>query len=483
MENFDFQNKYTERVHMKLLKKDKDNYEKYIHDISEGNFFDDGDNDINQNMTIELDCFQAIELYTRTNSRKIKKMFYGFVRLAENNQIKYSRLKNEADKTIKTIIEKVDHSYIGILNDFIINCNLKYISHMTMSINCVGPNLFRMVYNYYLTDFARYKYWLLSCPNVKKSLRIIPKYRLGKTILNFIIMTGNQRKRNEVGKLEHKIYAEINKHIKKLAPGILTKIYRKIPCSLVASYETNLELFVLKDYVVEIPRKRTWFFDTLIMAGGHKDRYIDMNYGNIFVPLNFDNINNDIMMKQFRTNFFVSPIQNLAWINIVCYLLYNQRLLIESMKNIQYENDIYGKNMNVSIFKKKLRKIIPTLELLKSSYESEKFYYENPIDNTIKYILDLGQGNSLEYFSDYKKRIDVLTSSIEKEARNIKEMYLDNYSEINTNINKRLQWIAIVITLIALLQAFFQCSVKRDEKDVINERKYEYNGIIGKTHP
>jgi hypothetical protein len=53
---------------------------------------------------------------------------------------------------------------------------------------------------------------------------------------------------------------------------------------------------------------------------------------------------------------------------------------------MQYENDIYGKNMNTGMFKRKLRKIIPTLELLKSGYESEKFYYDNPIDNSIKYI-------------------------------------------------------------------------------------------------
>jgi hypothetical protein len=478
MEEFDFQNKYTKKIHMKFLKKDKDKYEKFIESLLMGSFFDDGDNEINRNMKIELDCFQVIELYTRSNIKKIEKMFYGFVRLIENRQTKYSKLRSEADKTIKTIIEKVDHSYMGVLNDFVINCNLQYIKYITMSINCVGPNLFRMIYNCYLTDFAMYKYWLLSCPKVNKLLEITPKYRFGKTILNFSVITGNQRKRDKIKIIEHNIYIEINKYIQKIAPGILTKIYKKIPCSLVASYEKNYELLVLKDYVIEIPIKKTSFFDTIIRAGGHNDRYIDKKYGNVFVPLNFENNNNDILMKQFRTNTYISPVQNLAWINIVYFLLYNQRLLIESMKNMQYENDIYGKNMNTSAFKKKLRKIIPTLELLKSSYESEKFYYENPIDNSIQYVLEFGNGKEMEYFSEYRKHIDILMNSLEKEIKNIKEVYLNNYNEINININKRLQWIAVFIALIALFQAYFQCSIKKEGKNINDTVKYEYNETL-----
>ena len=136
--------------------------------------------------------------------------------------------------------------------------------------------------------------------------------------------------------------------------------------------------------------------------------------------------------------------------------------------------------MDTNKFKEKLRKIIPTLELLKSSYESENFYYEKSLENSIKYFLDLGHEYEVEYFSDYRERIQYLMDFLEKEIKFIKEIYLDNYNEINASINKRLQWIAIVITLIALFQAFFQCSVSNERKNINDEKKYEFNETICK---
>ena len=63
MEDIDFKNEKTKRIHEKLLKNDKGNYQQYLyHRVSD--FFDGGVNEKPNNTSITFDCFQATELYT-----------------------------------------------------------------------------------------------------------------------------------------------------------------------------------------------------------------------------------------------------------------------------------------------------------------------------------------------------------------------------------------------------------------------------------
>jgi len=81
------------------------------------------------------------------------------------------------------------------------------------------------------------------------------------------------------------IYKEINKYLSSIAPGIFTNVYKKIPCTMIALYETVPEFIITKNYAVYIDPERTSFFDAIITSGGQYDRYIDKNCGNTFIPL------------------------------------------------------------------------------------------------------------------------------------------------------------------------------------------------------
>ena len=74
MESIEFMNKRTEKIHRRLLKFDKGDYQKYL-DSTVTDFFEGGDNGKNNNTTIEFDYFQAIELYNRANRKKVEKSF------------------------------------------------------------------------------------------------------------------------------------------------------------------------------------------------------------------------------------------------------------------------------------------------------------------------------------------------------------------------------------------------------------------------
>jgi len=169
METFDFKNKKTEKLHKKLLKKDKGDFQQFL-DSKLVDLFDGGYNGKNNDTTIKFDCFQAIELYSRANKKKIEKMFSKFVTLCNDNEGKYRRLKNDANENVQKIIDRVDHSYTAWLIDFRLKCNLKYVSFITMTLDCMGPNLFKLVFNCSLSDLAKYKYWLYACLNVQKEL-------------------------------------------------------------------------------------------------------------------------------------------------------------------------------------------------------------------------------------------------------------------------------------------------------------------------
>jgi len=453
MRKFDYKNNYTKKIHEKLIKTDKGEYQKYLYNTF-SEYFDGGNNEILNNAKISFDCFQAIEVYSRTNKKKVEKIFSKLVKLCRNNVYKYSNLRNVANENIYKIIDRTDHSYIAKLIEFKINCELKYISYINLTLDCIGPNLFKFIFNCELTDFAKYKYWLYACPNVLTELEIKRELALGK--INISKITGNQRKRSMLKKHTHNIYNEINRYIASIAPGIFTNIYKKIPCTMSAVYDIQNEYIITESYVIYNELKRTNFFNNIHTFNRQNDRYINNDNGNTFIPIKYDIMpDDDILMMYYRTNNLLPS--DMAWINIVYFLLHEQKNLIEMLKNEHYENDIYGKTIKIKDYKNKMRKIEPLLSLIKTSFNPDKFSFKDYYNTYNDYVMSFDDENKIYFYNEYKERIDYLLREIDKEVISIKEIYSSNYTEINTKLSRRLQWIAIFMALITVLQAFSQC--------------------------
>jgi hypothetical protein len=464
MDKLEFKNKKTKTIHERLLKNDKGNYQNFLNS-SLPDLFYRGSNGINDSIKISFDSFQAIELYSRSNKKNIEKMFSNFVNLCEKGNKKYSLLRSMANENVEKIVEKVNDSYLALLTDFKIICNLKYISHVNMTLECMGPSLVKIIFNCTLTDFARYYYWMYACPNVPKELDIKRKIHFGKTTLNFIKTIGLQRKKNMLREHTIKIYKEISKYISSIAPGIFSNIYKKIPCTLIASYVAIPEYILTKNYSILIEQVDTSFFDNIINFNGNCERFVDNDSGNAFIPLKSDILSNDdIIMKYFGANSNLPS--GMAWLNVIYFILRSQNTLIEMLKSAYYESDIYGKEIDIKQFKKKMRKISPLLKLIKSSYGSKVFSFDYLYETYNKYIYKIGDDYSIKFLDEYKKRIDYLLNSMEVEIASIKEIYYDNYNEINSKINIKLQWIAIFIAIITILQAFFQCQGNKRDNEI-----------------
>jgi len=456
LNDLEFKNKRTEKLHKKLLRIDKGNYQKFLNNTL-ADFFEGGDNGKNDNIKIYFDCFQFIELYSRSNKKRIERIFAKFIDLCQTSDRKYTSLKNTADEIIQKIVDKVDHSFVTLLTDFNIQ--------LTMSLDCIGPNLFKIIFNCWLSDFAKYKYWIYACPNVIKELEVIRKFQKGKNFLNFSKTAGIQRKRIMLRKHTHAIYKEINNYLSSIAPGIFISIYKKIPGTLIASYVVIPEFIVTKHYTVYLEQEQTKFFDSIITFDGSCERFVDNDSGNAFIPLMSDIMaEDDTVMKFFATNDSLPS--GMAWVNIVYFLLHNQNMLIEILKNTHYENDIYGKTINIKEFKKKMRKIGPLLELIKSSYGSKIFSFEHHKEQYNKYTMILDEDLIIPFYDEFRGRIDNLLKTMETEIISVKEIYFDNYNEINNKINHQLQLIAIIMALFTFLQAFFQCQGIRDNKKI-----------------
>jgi len=455
MNDLDFKNKMTEKLHKKLLKIDKGDYQNFL-DKTINEIFDGGYNGIFNNTRITFDSFQAIEVYSRSNKKNIEKIFKNFMKLCKKNEKKYSNLKNAAAEYVYKIAEKIDYSYVGIITEFIINCNLKYISQITMSIDCSGSNLFKLIFNCRLTDFAKYKYWIYACPNVIRELEIKKEYHIGKQIINLIKTTGNQRKRQILHKHTHNIYKEINKYLSTIAPGIFSNIYKKIPSTMIATFDIIPEYLITKNYAVYINQKHSNFFDDVILSNNQYERFVMEEKGNSFITIKSDLMpNNDIIMKYFRKD--ISLPTDLAWINIIYYILHDQNHLIEMLKNDHYENHLYGKTINIKEYKKKMRKIEPLLRIINTSYNSEEYDLKYNYYRYNEFAMKFNKDNIIRFYDDYKKRIDYYLNKVEKEVILIKEIYFNNYTEVNSNINKKLLWISAVMAFIAIFQVWTQC--------------------------
>lgn len=163
MDSFEFADSRTKRIHQKLSNQNAKEYGAYLEKIMNIPF-DFGENRISNDLLISLDCFQAVEIYSRANKKKLRRIFANFIKLNAQKKEKYNSLIDDAEKSIRSLVDQTDLSYKTWMKDYRMSYNSKYLSTIDISLDSVGPSLFRIIYNFYLSDLARYKYWMRALP-------------------------------------------------------------------------------------------------------------------------------------------------------------------------------------------------------------------------------------------------------------------------------------------------------------------------------
>ena len=471
----DFYNSKTKQIHKKLV--NTGTYNQFIKDFFKIPF-DYGNNDIPDNVTISLRGFTVTELYSRANKKVLRKSFKNFIRFSQKTREQYSRLHDDAKKTVAELINNVDYSYSSWLTDYKLIINRKYVDSISLSLKCIGPSLVRITYNINVTDNARYKFWLLSSPNVNRELRIHTKYRLFKKNYLFSRRTGNEIKVQKLADLEERMCNEINRTIKRIAPGVLSKLYKNVPITLNCSFDYFPSVIITPSYVIPSVQKYTSFWQNLYnISGDHSVRYVDEMTDNIFItPPTKRNIKSQIYMKHFVSSIQSNSGDDLSWICIMQTLLHDQITLYYQIKNLYCEKGISGSNSDFMKIRKEINIIDSIWALIESSFHEDKDFYLSDEIHHSNYSADFGSTN-ISLINKYIESIDKQLSSIKELLPEIKNIYTERYADKNSHDNTRLQIIALIFTLFTIAQAFYQCSkdVKENDKQ---KQEIEYNSQI-----
>lgn len=472
----DFYDHKTKKIHEKLSS--KDNYNQFITELFKIPF-DYGDNDIPENARFSLSSFTAIELYSRANKESLSRAFQNFIKLSEKRKDKYSKLNDDAKKTVKELHEDVDYSYSSWLTDYKLIINKKHIDYIMLNLKSIGPSLVRITYTISLTDYARYKYWLLSTPNVKRELRIKTKYRYLQKNYSFSRRTGNGKKVYELEKLEKCICTEIDKVIKKISPGILCTLYKQVPITMNAILYFIPSLTITPSYVLQSTFKHSNFLQNIYnIAGKNSTPYIDDENESIFLPpANKRNINDRIYMKHFIGNAKSVSVDDISWICIMHSLLHDQTILYQKIRNIYHDKGVSGKKTDFIKLRKEINAIDSVWSLINSSFQEDKRFYESDEIKHSNYCANFGT-TTLSLITNYIKSIDDKLLKIKETLPEIKNVYNERYIDENSRVNTRLQIIAVILALFTISQTVYQCGLSDERnKDGDSPKQNTYQNI------
>ena len=86
-----------------------------------------------------------------------------------------------------------------------------------------------------------------------------------------------------------------------------------------------------------------------------------------------------------------------------------------------------------------------------------------------KYVYDIYEKN-IDYIEEYKNKINYLFKRINSEMSIVKRIYEDRYAMNNDKKNITLQWAAIILTCVTILQPIIQCKIDTYNNIIENEK-------------
>jgi hypothetical protein len=482
---FEFFDKRSEKSYNIFLKNDKfGNFKNYFQSLNkQENIYNT--NRMPDNNCLTFVAFQAVEIYNTFNKDEVKNNLYRFAKIAaKNDKNKLLQLRKKADEIIEKMISNKYIRSSNLMHDFSLEINQKFIKYIKIFFDTIGSGLYKIGYNIYLQDEFYYKYWLLMVNNFPNLLQIkkIPFINRGKIIFH----NGDSLKSKHIIEFTNMAKKEINKIVKKLAPGIFTNLYENIPIIMVIDidkinyrYKYSQFLFQVKN----MPEDETTSFNELLRndnTNDHTDFYYNRISYDIYIPSKINNyLKPVIFSKHIRKPEINVPTTLLFWLEIITQLYKIQSNQIDSIQNGYIYKTIKNNFLGLSKSRNKLYQTDALLKLLEGSYEIEKKSFEEPYnENYMHYYLNDSDEFKIEYFTNSIDSIKWAKKKLKKALPVVSEIYDKKNQDNNNKSNIFFQIIAIILTIFIVIQTVYQCALpkeneNKDDKNMKNENFYE----------
>ena len=486
---FEFYDERSKRIFDKILKKDKyKNFRDHLQSIKAKEYFFNT-NRIPDNNYLSLAAFKAVEIYNTFNKREVKNNFYKFAKMsARNDKKKFILLKSKADEIIDNMVSNKYIRSSNIMLDFDFEINQKIIKHVKILFEGIGSGLYKIDYNIYLQDEFYYKYWLLMTNNYPNLFQIKSLFILSKA--KIIFHSGDKLKSEQIIKFIRLVNQEINKLIRKIAPGIFINLYKNIPVVMIIDVDKIVYCYKIGKDLFEIENmregERTSFNEMLRNDNtkNYSDFYYNRDCFDTYIPSKINNyLEPVIFSKHIRRPGVTAPTSLLFWLEIITQLYRIQLNQIDNIQNNYIYRTIKKSFIGFSKARSKLYQTDALLKLLEDSYEIEKKSFEEPYSDKFKYYLNNSDEYNVEYFKGSISSIERTKKKVNKMFPLIKEIYDRKNQDSNNKSNIYFQIIAIILTVLIILQTVFQCSTprnseKKDERNLNPNNKIEFDNSI-----
>ena len=455
-----FEDCKSEKCHKYFLKNDKNGeYVQFIKKIANTNPFELNDNSIPNGIRLNMRSVTAIEIYSRSNIKNIRKMFQRLYELARKNKDEKYRI-DDPEKIVKEIIYGNTSLSFHMMYGFSIDVKDEILNNYVLSLAIIGPSLFKLEFTFFLSDDFVYHYWKTLVGQIDTKIKITKKY-FTRNKYAFSASGGKKQKSIELNRMHRDVTKKIERIIKNNCPGVFSQIYKFVPC--IYNYQLDDECFYkaftnygpVPDTKNELPSE---FFSIL---KGHDGRsstvYVQDSIGNIFIEtgkLTFPDL--CIEHKRLLKRYTGLIDDNIIWYSIVTSILTIHDNLIDEISNTYIEKTISGTSKSIRAKRKKLNQVNAVFKLITEAYDAEKEMLGSVygIDDK-KYFADIGE-KSIEYFNSKEKAIENMQQSIKKRIDELKDIYNELKDEINQKTNTSIQVLVAILAIITLLQTFIR---------------------------
>jgi len=481
--SYEFYDLKTEVIHNKLLNDDqKKDYKDFVKQITEKHFLESESNGIPKNRHLSLLCIQCIELYSRLDQKQIRQLFEKYAKYSsQTHPEKFNLLKDDTEKIIDNLINGRYSRSSNIMMNFDFTVNSPIVTNIKVSLDSIGAGFYKINYNIYLADSIRYEYWKIIVANFKTMLRITKNDFKQK--YSFMTYNANYRKREALNAIQNRIKSEVNRIVKTYFSGIFIDIYQSVPMVLILESETA-------KYVANTYGKSAIYYDDDILYEDffrillnndqkHEQYYYDSVDGNIYIPSTYDHFDDtEVFAIHIRSSNSFSATNELFWLNTIKSLYGIQFDLMKNIKTHFIEKSIHNSYGSFKEKRKRLNQLDAIIQLLDSNYDIEKGYFSHRWDERIKYFSNSNFDKTSDYFEDYVKTIDYYKEKTKEILPELRESYDKRKDDLNEKSNTRLQWIAIIFTLVTIFQAFTQCNTSEKLKEHVNNINRTYLYLI-----
>jgi hypothetical protein len=431
-------------------------YKEYFQQLTAPVAFQAETNSIPKNNQFYISHLHCSEVYSRQNKKQVREIFETLAKLSIKTSSKnLSHLKDESEKMIESVLYGEFKWSSNKMIDFTIHLKNPYFNTINISYEAIGSALFRINFDFKITDKIKYKYWQIIVSNFSNKIKI--RRNLFKRSFKFTRLNGDYQKKIELEKVENRLIKNAQALIRNISKGVFLNLYNFVPTLLCGNYE-SIDYFINplgkgKIVLSNLQNQEYDFYNSVLkISPAHKEIFINRHNNSLFIPdLNNSSEIQNIYAKHFTPRAYSYSPDELFWFNIKMSLFKMQYRLTKEIENTYLFKTLHQKRSPIVKLRKELTKIEALLAFFQESNEIEKSKLSWRFSNENRQYRDI-RDKEREFYDYISRSIQFYEKDIQSKIPKLQNIYKLKNEDKNTRMNLWIQILLLLLTIATIVQ-------------------------------